>query len=296
MVKKNKSKKKLIITIIFVIILLIIATITGISFAKHKQIQAEKQAQIELEKQTKKEAKEQAKKEAKEQEKKEASKETDESTQQNNSAKTGKVICLDPGHQRRGDSTSEPNGPGSSTMKARVTGGTTGRFTGIPEYQETLTVGLQLKAELEKRGYTVYMTRETNDVNISNKERAEYAKKVGANIVVRLHCNGIDSPSVSGALTMAPSTNNRYCSSIASESQRLAKNVINSYCQSTGMKNQGVSITDTMTGLNWCTCPATIIEMGYMTNQSDDTRLNDPSFQAKMVQGIANGIDAYFGL
>ena len=49
-----------------------------------------------------------------------------------------------------------------------------------------------------------------------------------------------------------------------------------------------------MTGINWSTVPVTILEMGFMTNESDDTKMNDSSFRPLMVQGIADGIDDYF--
>lgn len=207
----------------------------------------------------------------------------------------GHIVVIDPGHQLKGDSTKEPNGPGSSTMKARVTGGTRGTTTGVSEYELTLDIGLQLRDELEGRGYTVYMTRETHDVNISNKERAEFATAKNADIVVRIHANGAESSSTNGALALAPSSSNPYVSNLASESQRLSKAVLNAYCDATGMKNLGVQANDTMTGINWCTMPVTIIEMGFMTNASDDTNMQDATYQSKMVQGMANGIDAYFG-
>ena len=87
----------------------------------------------------------------------------------------GKVVVLDPGHQLKGDSSKEPLGPGSSEKKAKVTGGTEGCVTKLPEYQLNLDVALKLGKELQKRGYQVIYTRKTNDVNISNAERAQIA-------------------------------------------------------------------------------------------------------------------------
>ena len=206
------------------------------------------------------------------------------------------VVVIDPGHQGQGDSTTEPNGPGATTMKARVTGGTHGTTTGVYEYQLTLAISQQLQAELEKRGYTVYLTRTSHDVNISNMERAQYASSVGADIAVWIHANGSDNASVSGALALAPSSSNPYIAYLSDSSWNLSKCILDAYCAATGMRNQGVSTSDTMTGINWSTVPVTILEMGYMTNPTDDVNMEDPAYQARMVQGIADGIDAYFGL
>jgi N-acetylmuramoyl-L-alanine amidase len=207
----------------------------------------------------------------------------------------GHIVCIDPGHQLRGDNTKEPNGPGSTVMKARVTGGTTGTTTGVPEYMLTLQIGLALQTELQNRGYTVYMTRTTHDVNISNVERAQFANNVGAEICIRLHADGANSSSANGASTLSPSSNNPYVSALAAQSYTLSSQVLSAYCNATGMKNRGVSLNDTMTGINWCLMPVTILEMGFMTNPTDDRNMQDPAYQAAMVQGIANGIDAYFG-
>lgn len=208
----------------------------------------------------------------------------------------GHIIGIDPGHQSESVDMSalEPNGPGSSEMKAKCTSGTQGTYSGVPEYQLNLEVSLQLKDELEQRGYQVVMTRTDNETAISNMERAQYVASQGAEIYVRIHANGDDSHTASGALTMSPSQNNPYIPQLFEQSDRLSRCIIDSYCAATGFQNLGIQYTDTMTGINWSTVPVTILEMGFMTSQNDDLKMNDAEFQKTMVQGIANGIDSYF--
>lgn len=220
---------------------------------------------------------------------------SDDSSTATETSTGGKIIIIDPGHQAQGDNTQEAIGPGSSQTKARVSSGTSGVVSGLDEYQLNLIVSLQLRNELEDRGYTVYMTRETHDVDMSNKERAEFATEKNGDILVRIHANGSDDSSVSGALCMAPSSSNTFLSSdLISQSQNLSQKIIDAYCASTGFNNIGVYQTDEMSGINWSTMPVTIVEMGYMSNASDDANMADSDMEKKMVDGIANGIDAYF--
>ena len=213
-----------------------------------------------------------------------------------NTSSNGHIVGIDPGHQSEkvDMSATEPNGPGSSTMKAKASTGTSGSFSGLPEYQLNLNVSLLLRDILEQRGYQVVMTRTDNDTAISNKERAELVASKGAEICVRIHANGDDSSGVSGALTMCPSQQNPYVSDLYDSSNRLSRCIIDSYCAATGFQNRGIIYTDSMTGINWSTIPVTIVEMGFMTNQNDDLKMTDSSFQQTMAEGIANGVDAYF--
>lgn len=203
----------------------------------------------------------------------------------------GLLVVIDPGHQRKGNSAKEPIGPGATETKAKVTGGTQGTTTGIPEYELTLQVSLKLGAELEKRGYTVMYTRTTHDVNISNSERAAIANEANADAFIRIHANGSTNPSVSGAMTICQTVKNPYNGTLYEASKELSENVLDELVKATGCRKEYVWETDTMSGVNWCAVPVTIVEMGYMTNPEEDRLLNTEEYQDKIVQGITNGID-----
>jgi len=205
-----------------------------------------------------------------------------------------KIIAIDPGHQRHGNSTQEPIGPGSSATKAMVSSGITGVATGVPEYELNLTVSLLLRNELIARGYEVFMIRETHDVDISNRTRAEMATEAGAHIFVRIHANGSTVAADSGIMTISPARNTPFIPFLYSRSLALSQSILDGMVIATGAKNMGVWETDTMTGINWSTMPVTIIEMGFMSNPDEDRLLQTQEYQAKLVEGIADGIDLFF--
>lgn len=207
--------------------------------------------------------------------------------------KKDKLVVIDAGHQAKQNSEKEPIGPGATETKAKVSSGTAGKYTGVPEYQVTLEVSLQLQEELEERGYQVIMVRTTNDVNISNSERAQIANENHADAFVRIHCDGSEDTSVNGAMTICMTPKNPYCAELYKDSRKLAEEVLDHLCQETGAKKNKVWETDTMSGINWCEVPVTIVEMGYMSNKEEDQKLVSSDYQKKLVKGIADGIEAY---
>ena len=203
-------------------------------------------------------------------------------------------IAIDAGHQAQGDSSTEPDGPGSGNYKAKVAGGATGISSSVPEYQLNLNVAKKLKKELISRGYDVYMIRTSSNVNISNIERAKAANKSGADIYIRLHADGSDNSGAKGASALYPTTSNPYVGYLSKKSEKLSQCILNEYCKKTGINNRGLSPRDDLTGTNWSKIPVTLIEMGFLSNPSEDEKMQDPSFQTIMAKGIADGIDLYY--
>lgn len=206
-----------------------------------------------------------------------------------------KVIVIDPGHQRHGNSATEPIGPGAKEKKAKVSSGTSGTKSKVPEYKLTLQISKKLAKALRKEGYKVIMTRTKHDVNISNKERAQIANKAKADAFIRIHADSSTNSSAQGAMTICPTAKSPYCKDIYKASKKLSKCVIREYTKETGCKNRGVWETDTMSGINWSKVPVTILEMGFMSNPKEDMKMQDKKYQKKMVKGIVNGIDAFLG-
>lgn len=203
------------------------------------------------------------------------------------------VICIDAGHQAKGDSSLESIGPGSNAKKARVSSGTSGISTKKNEYEVNLEAALILKDILINKGYKVIMTRETHNVNISNAERAQIANVNNANMTIRLHCDSIKDSSKSGASILVPNKNNKYSPYIYEPSFKYAKNIKEQFSNN-GIKVLGIFERNDITGFNWSKGPVVIVEMGFMSNYNEDKMLSNKTYITKMMTSLSDALNNYF--
>ena len=205
------------------------------------------------------------------------------------------IVCLDPGHQTKGNPALEEIAPNSDKKKAKVTTGTRGVVTKKYESELMLEIALKLKTSLESKGYKVIMTRTKNDVDISNKERAIFANDNKADVYIRLHADGSENKNAAGASVLTSSPKNKYTTKVQKESEKFSKILLEEYVKATGAKNRGLIYREKRTGTNWATVPNTLIELGFMSNAEEDKKLSEKDYQDKIVKGLVNGIERYLG-
>lgn len=204
----------------------------------------------------------------------------------------GRTIGIDPGQQETADTGLEQIAPGVERTKERQSAGSTGVKTGVPECKINLLVAFKLRNLLEAEGATVVLTRETSDVSISNKERAQMMNDAGVDIWLRLHCDSASSAKQSGASILIPSR--AYGAAIYQESLRLGQCIYDSFAAATGATMLDLKALMDQTGFNWSERPVVAIEMGMLSNPQEDIRLNRDSYQTSCAIGLFNGILTYF--
>jgi len=208
-----------------------------------------------------------------------------------------RVIVIAAGHQAEENPETEPIGPDSEKTAVKMPAGGEGKYAG-PEHVLNLEVALLLRDVLIERGYSVVMIRETAEVDVSEKERAEIANRYQAAAYVRIHANISDDTDVSGARTVCQSEKNPFpdCAALYSESRSLSEAVLRAFEDAASVETLDILETDDLTGTNWAQVPTTVVEMGYLSNTSDDMLMALPYFKEQAALGIADGLEDYFAL
>ncbi|PAW43417.1 N-acetylmuramoyl-L-alanine amidase [Bacillus toyonensis] len=208
--------------------------------------------------------------------------------------KQGKfLVVIDPGHQQKANLNLEPIGPGATTQKYKVTDGTTGVVTKKREAVLVLEMAFLLKEKLEEKGIQVLMTRTSQDVDISNKERATFANNHKANLFLRLHADGSENPNQSGFAVLTPAEGSPYTKEIYAESLQISQTIVNKMRENQQVKVNGIKFRDDLSGFNWSKVPGVLLELGFMSNYEEDKKLSDPQYVNSLLQSVTDSVDAY---
>ena len=218
------------------------------------------------------------------------------------SEKAKHIIFIDPGKQIVDDKELELISPDidptqtadGSGMKVKMPPAAVGVSTGHYEYDVTLDVANALKSILVERGYTVCVSREAGSVNLSNARRAALANANEAEIYIKLEAGAVSDPTTMGVIGFITTSTNSATGLNYQNSYELCYDILKEISEDTTAQRLGIYETDDMTSLNYCTMPATVINVGFLSNQYDDEALANPEYQKSMATAIADGIDAYF--
>lgn len=203
------------------------------------------------------------------------------------------LVVIDPGHQQKANLNLEPIGPGATTQKYKVTDGTTGVVTKKREAVLVLEMASVLKEKLEAKGIQVLMTRTSQDVDISNKERATFANDHKANLFLRLHADGSENQNQSGFAVLTPAEGSPYTKEIYAESLQISQTIVNKMRENQQVKVNGIKFRDDLSGFNWAKVPGVLLELGFMSNPEEDKKLSDPQYVNSLLQSVTDSVDEY---
>ncbi|MFM7100980.1 MAG: N-acetylmuramoyl-L-alanine amidase, partial [Verrucomicrobiota bacterium] len=195
-----------------------------------------------------------------------------------------RTVVLDPGH-------------GGINAGTRSIAGN--RF----EKDFTLDWARRLKPLLEKRGWTVFLTR-TNDIDLSLAERVDFSEASGAGLFVSLHFNSaFPNPQPSGVevYCLTPTGMSSHVvrdyaddasrtypnNAFDPDNLRLALAIQGNLVRRLKLPDRGVRRARFLDVLRWQNRPAVLIEGGYLSNPSEASRIQTPEWRQKLAEAVA---------
>ena len=207
------------------------------------------------------------------------------------------VVVVDPGHDRLANLRTEPIGPGSATRKILDGGGTHGVVTGIREADLTLAVSLRLRELLRRAGVRVVLTRtRTAGESMGNVARARIANGARAGLFLRVHADGAGSSDARGTHTLTPALRRGWTDDVYGDSRRAARLVQAELVRALRFPDRGIQERSDYTGFNWADVPVILVELGFMTNPSEDRALARPAVRERAAVGLCRGTLRFLGL
>ncbi len=195
-----------------------------------------------------------------------------------------RTIMIDPGHGG-----ADKGAPGKS---------------GLLEKNLNLSMAMKLRTALRKLGFQVIMTRAA-DSALSLQARADLCKKFRPDLFISIHCNAASQKTISGIETFAmtpagcasssdsrPSSVRGSGNAFDKNNYRLAYEIQKALLRNTKAEDRGVKHARFFVLRN-ASCPAVLVETGFISNQREGALLNRADYQAKIVNAIVLGILNY---
>lgn len=183
------------------------------------------------------------------------------------------VLMFDPGHGGR-----DPGAVGP---------------TGLCEKTVTLQWAYDIAEAFKPSGNKILLTRyadehlgpdESSDINA----RIKKANDAKADLFISLHCNSFKNPSAHGVETY------HYPGSRAGK--QLAEKIQKNLVSMTGLADRGVKESSHYGVLRYTNMPAVLIELGFISNPSEESLLKNPDFVYRASRAVYSGVLEYLGI
>lgn len=220
-----------------------------------------------------------------------------------------KIIVLDPGHGGK-----DP--------------GAIGVYGKTYEKNVTLAMGKELKAMLERKGYTVYLTRST-DIFIPLRQRVKIAQKHKADLFMSIHADSALNRNAKGlsVYTLSEKASDKEAAALAerenkvdiiggvdfsenskeindilislsqtdsrNKSSKFASYIVNEMKKSVKLVNDSHRFAG-FAVLKAPDIPSALLEMGYLSNRSEEKLLKQSSYRKKLALSVMQAVDKYF--
>lgn len=160
-------------------------------------------------------------------------------------------------------------------------------FGNVYEKELDLEIAKKLQAKLEKEYSRVIMTR-TEDVNVYLNERARIANRENADLFISIHQNALEDDDVTSGIETW------YNPVKDTESKILAQNIQENIIKTTNANDLGIKESKGLIVTQKTEMPSCLVETGFLSSTKERQKLAEDDYQDKIVEGIYNGIKAYF--
>ncbi len=156
------------------------------------------------------------------------------------------------------------------------------------QYEKDINLEIALKVEekLKEKGYTVVMTRRTDEF-ISLGDRANLSNSIQADLFIAIHQNSLENDTVTSGVETWYLPKDAY-------SEGLATCVQEAVAEATGARSIGIKSEVSMFVNRETTAPSVLLETGFVTTPSELEKLISDEYQDKIAEGVVDGIEKFF--